>query len=174
MAAPLPEFWEEREVDGRPFFVDHSTGTTTWVRPTSNSKAAKGSKKGSNKSSNKKNYAPLKRQAKRRETNLVQVNVTDALDSTWLMGSVTQQGGTPIVIIPTSRPFHKLKVPMGCHAIVTRRGASVGIYKPGSYLRPWFYRVGYLVTTQHLVCNHPSCMAWPPLCADLCSRTISL
>ena len=33
-AVPLPEGWEERQTpDGRPYFVDHNSRTTTWVDP---------------------------------------------------------------------------------------------------------------------------------------------
>ena len=32
----------------------------------------------------------------------------------------------------------------------TRRGASVGVYQPGSYIRPLFYRIDYIVTTHYL------------------------
>jgi len=31
---PLPEFWEERVSNGRPYYVNHVTKTTTWTRPT--------------------------------------------------------------------------------------------------------------------------------------------
>lgn len=31
---PLPEGWDvEKDVDGKPFFIDHNTQQTTWVDP---------------------------------------------------------------------------------------------------------------------------------------------
>jgi regulator of protease activity HflC (stomatin/prohibitin superfamily) len=57
---------------------------------------------------------------------------------------------TPIVIVPRVQHWLRLKIPIGVHAIVSRRGASQGVYKPGSYIRPLFYRVDYLVTTHHI------------------------
>ena len=33
-AGPLPEGWDVgRDVDGKPFFIDHNTKRTTWVDP---------------------------------------------------------------------------------------------------------------------------------------------
>ncbi|CAH3196619.1 unnamed protein product, partial [Porites evermanni] len=38
---PLPEGWEERQdANGRTFYIDHSTRTTAWVRPTGISESA--------------------------------------------------------------------------------------------------------------------------------------
>jgi len=31
---PLPEFWEERSSNGKPYYVNHMTKCTTWTRPT--------------------------------------------------------------------------------------------------------------------------------------------
>lgn len=88
--------------------------------------------------------------AKRAETNLVQARVPRVMDAPIMFGETTEFGGTPIVLIPQRQHTIKMKIPIGTRAIVSRRGASVGIYEPGLYYRPAFYRIDYLVTTHHI------------------------
>eukprot|EP01095_Lingulamoeba_sp_RSL-Kostka_P003638 TRINITY_DN1460_c0_g1_i1.p1 TRINITY_DN1460_c0_g1~~TRINITY_DN1460_c0_g1_i1.p1 ORF type:complete len:419 (-),score=127.59 TRINITY_DN1460_c0_g1_i1:235-1491(-) len=96
----------------------------------------------SKKNKNKKSSRP--------ETNLVQLNIGSAKDGPRLFGTKTASGGTPIVLIPIRKNPFKITVPEGCHAIMSCRGASVGIYKPGSYVLPPWYQISYLVTSHHI------------------------
>lgn len=88
--------------------------------------------------------------SKRAETNLVQARVHRVMEAPIMFGEITDFGGTPIVLIPTRQHKLRMKIPIGTRAIVSRRGASVGIYNPGLYYRPPFYRIDYLVTTHHI------------------------
>ena len=88
--------------------------------------------------------------ADRPETNLVQARCDRVLDAPVIFGTMTDFGGTPIVLIPTRQHKIRMKIPIGTKAIVSRRGASVGLYEPGAYFRPAFYRIDYLVTTHHI------------------------
>lgn len=86
----------------------------------------------------------------RPETNLVQVQISSPMKATQVFGTKTVAGGTPIVLVPLKSGGTRMRIPIGCSAIVTKRGASVGIYQPGTYFRPMFYRVAYMVTSHHI------------------------
>ena len=92
----------------------------------------------------------MMKRAARPETNLVQIRCPRTMDAPVIFGTKTAEGGTPIVLIPNKQHSFKMKIPIGTNAIVSRRGASVGIYPPGLYYRPFFYRIDYLVTTHHI------------------------
>eukprot|EP00011_Vannellida_sp_DIVA3-517-6-12_P007680 CAMPEP_0114625352 /NCGR_PEP_ID=MMETSP0168-20121206/11227_1 /TAXON_ID=95228 ORGANISM="Vannella sp., Strain DIVA3 517/6/12" /NCGR_SAMPLE_ID=MMETSP0168 /ASSEMBLY_ACC=CAM_ASM_000044 /LENGTH=410 /DNA_ID=CAMNT_0001836633 /DNA_START=49 /DNA_END=1278 /DNA_ORIENTATION=+ len=88
--------------------------------------------------------------ASRPETNLVQVQIPSPMQAPEVFGTKTASGGTPIVLVPIKSGGARMRIPIGCSAIVTKRGASVGIYQAGTYFRPMFYRVAYMVTSHHI------------------------
>ena len=93
----------------------------------------------------------MPRNADRPETNFVQQYISGPSKAPRVFGEKTARGETPIVLIPRKRSsWWRLSIPDGCFAIVSKRGASKGVYKPGFYILPPWYTVSYMVTSHYL------------------------
>jgi regulator of protease activity HflC (stomatin/prohibitin superfamily) len=77
--------------------------------------------------------------------------ISDMLHAPKHFGMKTYDGATPVVLTPTRGACSFImEIPHGCAAIVTSYGKSLGVYKSGWYCLPPWYKVAYLVNTQHI------------------------
>lgn len=77
-------------------------------------------------------------------------------------------GEVPLVLIPTRRSMWSLflEIPSGCACLVQRLGKDVGgVAEPGLMIRPSWYRIAYVVSTQ--VCTYDAPVASCPTSDDV-------
>lgn len=90
----------------------------------------------------------------------VQLNVGSISDAVSIFSSKNDRGEVPLVIIPAHRsPFSGtgwwLTIPTGCYCLMQRFGKDIGIAPPGGSIKPPFYRIAYVVTSQSCNYNAP-------------------
>uniref|UniRef100_A0A7S1SFK6 Band 7 domain-containing protein n=1 Tax=Alexandrium catenella TaxID=2925 RepID=A0A7S1SFK6_ALECA len=90
----------------------------------------------------------------------VQLNVGSISDAVSIFSKKNERGEVPLVLIPAHRsPFSGtgwwLTIPTGCNCLMQRFGKDIGIAPPGGSVKPPFYRIAYIVTSQSCNYNAP-------------------
>jgi len=88
----------------------------------------------------------------------VQVQVQDMCRQSLSIFSKKQgTGEIPLVLVPSARPTLSMmmQVPSGVTCLMQKFGAHSGIAEPGLHIKPWYWRVAYVVTNQSCTYDAP-------------------